>query len=133
AKYSDPPDPKAEALTQAAHKTEGQAQILKCEENLLRAQQKLADVSRLPAPTDEKEEKVREKKIEATRKELNAAVAALKQTGDRYTPIGKLYPKTSTGRRLALAHSIANKETALTARVSVNHIWLRHFGQALIP
>src|SRR5262249_37492247 len=42
-------------------------------------------------------------------------------------------PKTSTGRRLALAHWIADRDNPLTARVAVNHIWLRHFGQAIVP
>jgi hypothetical protein len=45
----------------------------------------------------------------------------------------KSFPKTSTGRRLALARWIADKENPLTARVAVNHIWLRHFGQAIVP
>ena len=42
------------------------------------------------------------------------------------------YPATSTGRRLALARWIADAENPLTARVAVNHIWLRHFGQPLV-
>jgi hypothetical protein len=44
-----------------------------------------------------------------------------------------VYPQTSTGRRLALAKWIADTDNPLTARVAVNHIWLRHFGQALVP
>jgi hypothetical protein len=43
------------------------------------------------------------------------------------------FPKTSTGRRLAFARWIADRDNPLTARVAVNHIWLRHFGQALVP
>ncbi|MCI0682090.1 MAG: DUF1549 and DUF1553 domain-containing protein [Gemmataceae bacterium] len=43
------------------------------------------------------------------------------------------YPPQSTGRRLALAKWIASKDNPLTARVAVNHIWLRHFGQAIVP
>jgi hypothetical protein len=43
------------------------------------------------------------------------------------------YPSKSTGRRLAFARWIADRENPLTARVAVNHIWLRHFGQALVP
>ncbi|MBX3421011.1 MAG: PSD1 domain-containing protein [Pirellulaceae bacterium] len=42
------------------------------------------------------------------------------------------YSPISTGRRLALARWIASPENPLTARVAVNHIWLRHFGQPLV-
>jgi hypothetical protein len=43
------------------------------------------------------------------------------------------YPDKSTGRRLALARWIASGENPLTARVAMNHIWLRHFGQGIVP
>ncbi|MBI3865705.1 MAG: DUF1553 domain-containing protein [Planctomycetia bacterium] len=49
-----------------------------------------------------------------------------------YSPIGQVYPGKSTGRRTALARWIANRDNPLTARVAVNHIWLRHFGRALV-
>ncbi len=42
------------------------------------------------------------------------------------------FPQTSTGRRLALANWITDKRNPLTARVIVNHVWLRHFGQPLV-
>ena len=45
----------------------------------------------------------------------------------------KPFPRTSTGRRSALAHWIAHPENPLTARVAVNHIWARHFGAPLVP
>jgi len=45
----------------------------------------------------------------------------------------KIYPATSTGRRLALARWIADAQNPLTARVAVNHIWGRHFGAPLVP
>ena len=45
----------------------------------------------------------------------------------------KPYPESTTGRRLALANWMADRRNPLTARVAVNHIWLRHFGQALVP
>jgi hypothetical protein len=43
------------------------------------------------------------------------------------------YPAQSTGRRLAFAKWLANRDNPLTARVAVNHIWMRHFGQAIVP
>jgi len=49
-----------------------------------------------------------------------------------YTPSGEEYPHTSTGRRLALARWIASADNPLTARVAVNHLWLRHFGAPLV-
>ena len=39
----------------------------------------------------------------------------------------------STGRRTAFANWLTDAKNPLTARVAVNHIWLRHFGQALVP
>jgi hypothetical protein len=45
----------------------------------------------------------------------------------------KLEAGESTGRRLALARWLTDARNPLTARVAVNHIWLRHFGQALVP
>ncbi len=41
------------------------------------------------------------------------------------------FPEQSTGRRTALARWITDKQNPLTARVVVNHLWLRHFGQPL--
>ena len=42
------------------------------------------------------------------------------------------YPAVSTGRRLAFARWLTNSDNPLTARVAINHIWLRHFGQPLV-
>ncbi|QDU23258.1 PSD1 and planctomycete cytochrome C domain-containing protein [Urbifossiella limnaea] len=43
------------------------------------------------------------------------------------------YPTTSTGRRTALARWLTDRSNPLTARVVVNHVWLRHVGQPLVP
>jgi hypothetical protein len=42
------------------------------------------------------------------------------------------FPPTSTGRRLALANWLTDPRHPLTARVAVNHLWSRHFGQPLV-
>ncbi len=44
----------------------------------------------------------------------------------------KPYVSTSTGRRTALAQWITDRRNPLTARVAVNHIWMRHFGEPLV-
>ncbi len=46
-----------------------------------------------------------------------------------YPPV---YPETSTGRRTMLARWITSPENPLTARVAVNHVWMRHFGEPLV-
>jgi hypothetical protein len=43
------------------------------------------------------------------------------------------YPATSTGRRAAFARWLTTPTNPLTARVAVNHLWLRHFDTALVP
>ncbi|MEO2029734.1 MAG: PSD1 and planctomycete cytochrome C domain-containing protein [Fuerstiella sp.] len=89
-----------------------------------------------------RKEKVGKKKqaaIAAAKKQLanavskqKTAIEASKKTDDTYTPTGKEYPRTSSGRRLALARWIANDANPLTARVLVNHIWMRHFDKPLV-
>jgi hypothetical protein len=46
----------------------------------------------------------------------------------RYTPPGGK-ETVSSGRRLALAKWMTRTDHPLTARVAVNHVWLRHFGK----
>jgi hypothetical protein len=64
---------------------------------------------------------------------LAAARAAAAKPDASYTPLVQLNPAKSTGRRLALARWIARRDNPLTARVAVNHVWMRHFGKPLVP
>jgi hypothetical protein len=87
--------------------------------------------------------------IKAAQAALDAAQKALASPGEVYTPLAgalktlesnleteasrrKPFPKTSTGRRSALAKWLADAKNPLTARVAVNHVWARHFGQPLV-
>jgi hypothetical protein len=80
-------------------------------------------------------------KSEAARKVVAAEQALAKAEADARLPdatayaprSAPAYPAASTGRRLAFARWVANRDNPLTARVAVNHVWLRHFGQALVP
>lgn len=88
-------------------------------------------------------------KLEAAEKALEDTEAALEKTDANYASIrgsfkspetpehnesqyAATYAKTSTGRRLALARWMTSRENPLTARVAVNHVWLRHFGAPLV-
>jgi len=42
------------------------------------------------------------------------------------------FPRTSTGRRTALACWIVDRQNPLTARVAVNHVWMRHMNRPLV-
>ena len=63
---------------------------------------------------------------------LSTSNAALSKELGEYTPLSPKYPQVTSGRRATLAGWITSKDNPLTARVAVNHIWLRHFGQALV-
>jgi hypothetical protein len=73
-----------------------------------------------------------ETRLAAARKAHEAAQLALGKPSDTYARFGPVYPKTSTGRRTALARWIASPNNPLTARVAINHIWMRHFGSPLV-
>ena len=124
AKYSIPPDPDYEAFAVKAREAERKAGILKADENLLRA--KLDFDKALAA------EKPDEKVIGEAKKRIAEAMAALTQASEGYHTIGEVYPSRSTGRRTALAKWIGSAENPLTARVAINHVWLRHFGKPLV-
>lgn len=62
--------------------------------------------------------------------------AAVKRRDDpeaTVTPLGPDFPAASTGRRLQFAQLAVSRENPLAARVAINHLWLRHFGSALVP
>jgi hypothetical protein len=71
-------------------------------------------------------------KNSAAKGKLEAAAKALAQGAETYSPALDVFPDTSTGRRTALAHWLGSRENPLTARVSINHIWMRHFGTPLV-
>ena len=80
-------------------------------------------------------------RIDAAKKTAAAAQALAKSEADAKLPDGTAYarrplptfPAASSGRRLAFARWITGRDNPLTARVAMNHIWLRHFGRGIVP
>jgi hypothetical protein len=112
----------------AATLVQRQAAVLEARARLLGAG--LAD-----APAGKKGAEPRAKQQAEAKAALAKAEAALAEPPTvAYTkrPV-KTYPDTSTGRRLALARWITDRQNPLAARVAANHIWLRHFGLGIVP
>ncbi len=114
----------------------------------------LADVARADLELSQADAKSKPA-VEARRKAAaQAAVDAFKRMliplNESYTPLrgaikaaennleteasrNKPFPTTSSGRRTALARWLTDRRHPLTARVAVNHVWMRHFGTPLVP
>ncbi|HXX93673.1 MAG TPA: DUF1553 domain-containing protein, partial [Planctomycetota bacterium] len=74
------------------------------------------------------------KKVDEAEKALAKAEKDAEAKTTAYTPRAQAtYPSASSGRRLALARWIVDRENPMTARVAVNHLWMRHFGKPLVP
>lgn len=129
----------AETMAKRAHHAEKQlametAQLAEAQaqRELLLAIQQAQQASPDKADEAMKAEVNAREVLQAARTAIDAAQAGLFSGDSTYTPLSPTYPSTSTGRRLALARWIASDQNPLTARVAVNHLWLRHFGQALV-
>ena len=105
-----------------------QAAILEARRNVLAARQ--AERAAAPAARPEAMKKAADADAALTKAEADAKLP--ESTAYTHRPT-TAFPKTSTGRRLALARWIADRDNPLAARVAMNHIWLRHFNQAIVP
>jgi mono/diheme cytochrome c family protein len=131
----------AKELARTAAVAERLTGVLKAEEDLARADQEVAQAK------DKKPEA--EKKRAAAAAALDKARKVLEQPGGSHTPLRgamkkpssnletgdallRPFPTTSSGRRTALAQWLTERRNPLTARVAVNHIWVRHFGRPLV-
>lgn len=136
-------EPEVKALIHAACQSERAATVATAKAGLAAADQaiasaelKIAEVSKQADQTaidaaNTSLQTALQQRVTATTV-LNAANATLATEPGEYTPLSPKYPQITSGRRAALANWIASRDNPLTARVAVNHIWLRHFGQALV-
>jgi hypothetical protein len=132
ARYTRPAGPQVQALALAAGKAEREAQVRQAEVEVLQAEHQLAGARSAGKP-DEAKSAAAGKKLAELQAKLAQARKAAAEPAASYTPLGPVYPRTSSGRRLALARWITSRHNPLTARVAVNHVWLRHMGSALVP
>ncbi|TWU10294.1 Planctomycete cytochrome C [Novipirellula galeiformis] len=112
-KYLHAESPRIEQLAVMAATAEKQAVVLRAESELVAA-----------ADSDAAQT--------AAQAKLQQAQQSAELSSNEYTPLGEQFPRSSTGRRSALADWIVNDRNPRTARVAVNHIWGRHFGQPLV-
>ncbi|MDB5391336.1 MAG: hypothetical protein JWM11_6982 [Planctomycetaceae bacterium] len=137
AQYSNPIATNAKELAQAAVKCERELVLKQAELKQYQAEQATSQAKLALKPGDEKLQKAvtdAEAKLAESTKACDAAKLAHTQPlTENYSRFGTVYPMKSTGRRLAFARWIASPENPLTARVAINHMWLRHFGSPLVP
>lgn len=135
AKYGETPSADVAAIARAASRSEREAALRKAEADVLANEHMLAVAEAKPA-TDAnraKEIDAANKLLATARPALDKARAATADTiSETYSPFSPSYPKTSTGRRKALAEWIASRHNPLTARVAVNHLWSHHFHAPLV-
>lgn len=137
-----------DSAARAAGAAEHQVKVAAAEVAVAEAAVALQKVPRAPKPNDpaatgapesKPDPKVQEavtaaeKKLAESRDALGAARKAALEPSTNYAALGPIYPKTSTGRRLALARWIAHRDNPLTARVVMNQLWMRHMGSPLVP
>lgn len=104
-----------------------------------------ADYELLAAGADLKKAEAAKKKLNEANQKLEAAEKgdgayvsvrasrkALETPAHKEADYAPVYSSISTGRRLALARWVTSPQNPLTARVAVNHIWMRHFGEPLV-
>ena len=136
AKYGEIPGANVDELSRIASRQSRAAALLQAEADVLTRDQVLAAAESKPA-----DDPNRAKELDAASQQLTTALAAVETARTAmadpaketfYQPFSPAYPSTSTGRRRALADWIASRQNPLTARVAVNHIWLRHFHSPLV-
>lgn len=134
AKYGDIKNADVAQLSRAAALAERDAAAKSAEANVCALEQALATAEAKPAgdPKREKEIAVIAQQLTAGRIVFEKAQAKLHEPPAAYSPLGPLFPAKSTGRRKALAAWLADRDNPLTARVAVNHIWMRHFHAPLV-
>ena len=137
AKFGDTPAAQKLALARKAGQAGREAAVAAAKSALAEAQHQLVLAEAMPATDDKKRDAAitaAKNATAAATKSLTNAEAARSdpKSPEGYTPFGPEYPAQSTGRRKAFAEWLTRRDHPLTARVAVNHIWMRHFQEPLV-
>ena len=134
----------AEETTSAQRKTsalEAQLKVLEAKAAQTKAQVKVDETSKDDSEKAKKDAEKAAKELESATKKVAEAEKALASAEEKLkekasTDFKKRstddFPDESTGRRLGFARWLTDQTNPLTARVAVNHLWLRHFGRGLV-
>ncbi|MEX0700560.1 MAG: PSD1 and planctomycete cytochrome C domain-containing protein [Planctomycetales bacterium] len=137
AKYGLAPGADAERLAREAARADRAAVLAEAERDVARSRFETTVAKRTGKGHAAAKKKLDEAEQRLASLRQSSAIDSQPSTIDArpstaYRPLGQIHPRASSGRRLALANWIANEENPLTARVAVNHIWLRHMGAPLV-
>jgi len=127
---------KTTRLQREAAVADARAQIDKHERDKKQAETEMKEAKNATAKTKaSRRMKTANNQIAANKKKLTAAEKTMKgKPSTKFkSRATKTYLTSSSGRRSAFAKWLSHKENPLTARVAMNHIWLRHFGQPIVP
>ncbi|HTM54162.1 MAG TPA: DUF1553 domain-containing protein [Pirellulales bacterium] len=133
AEFANPPVAEAGKLKAEAIRAERAARLEQAKFQLMEVDAQIEKVRRDKDDASKKKLTELMKKLPEATKARETAQAALAAPPENYTHFTPVYPATSTGRRAALACWIASRNNPLTARVAINHMWMRHFGSPLVP
>lgn len=135
AKYGEIKDIDPEGLAKIAQQAERLVAVRQAEAAYVVGEQMLA-AAEAKAATDAE----RAKNITAANTQISESLTKLAQARadqanakpSEYTALSPVYAPRSTGRRRALAQWLGSRQNPLTARVAVNHSWMRHFSAPLV-
>jgi hypothetical protein len=128
-------DAKRSELSKQANQMERRAELAKAIAEQAEAEYQLAVADSKPLDDPKRAEQLQlaqskyDQSLAAVSKARNDS---MQNASENYTPLSPKHPQSSTGRRRALAYWITSPRNPLTARVAVNHIWMRHFHAPLV-
>ncbi len=133
ARYLNPSTANVDELTQQASVAEAERLFADADLEKLAAG---ADTN-LQKAADNKRKQAQQKldaakKGEGTYESLRTSFKALETPAHKEPDYPPVYSSFSTGRRLSVAKWMTSRDNPLTARVAVNHVWMRHFGEPLV-